>query len=46
VEVSMGGLELFKKWFAKQNLDTLIRNVEEFDMGKLIVPRAFFDDDL
>lgn len=42
----MGGLELFKKWFAKRKLDTPVRNVWEFDIGKLIIPTIFFDDDL
>lgn len=46
VEVSIGGLELFKKWFEKRNLDTPMRNVWEFDIGKLIIPRVFFDSDL
>lgn len=32
-EVSMGGLELLKKWFAKRKLDTPLRNVWEFDIG-------------
>lgn len=46
VEVSMGGLEHFNKWFAKRKLDTPINNVWEFDISILIVPGVFFDDDL
>jgi hypothetical protein len=46
VEVLVGGLELFKKWFVERNLDTPMRNVWEFDIGKLIVPRVFFYNDL
>lgn len=45
-EVSVGGLELFQKWFAERKLDTPINNVWEFDIGKLIVLGVFFDDDL
>lgn len=46
VKVSMGGLELFKKWFTKRNLDTPLRNVWNFDIGKLVVLGVFFDSDL
>ena len=42
----MGGLQLFKKWFSEQNLDTLMNNVLEFDIEKLTVPTVFFDSDL
>ena len=42
----MGGLEFFKKWFSKKKLDTPMRNVWEFDIGKLIVTTVFFDSDL
>ena len=45
-QISMGGLELFKKLFAKRNLDTPLSNVWEFDIGKLVVPGVFFDSDL
>ena len=45
-QVSMGGLELFKKWFSEQKLDTPMSNVWEFDIGKLTVPTIFFDSDL
>ena len=44
--VSMEGLELFKRWFSKRNLDTPMSNVWEFDIGKLTVPIVFFDNDL
>lgn len=26
-EVSMGGLDLFRKWFVERKLDTLVRNI-------------------
>lgn len=42
----LGGLELFKKWFVEWNLDTLISNVWEFDIRKLVVLRVYFDSDL
>ena len=44
--VSMGGLELFRKWFSEKKLDNPLSNVWEFDIGKLIVPTAFFECDL
>ena len=45
-QVSMGGLELFKKWFSERKLDTPMSNVWEFDIEKLTVPTIFFDSDL
>ena len=42
----MGGLELFKKWLSERKLDTPLSNVWEFDIGKLAVPRVFFDSGL
>ena len=42
----MGGLELFKKLFVEWNLDTPLSNVWEFEIGKSVVPRVFFDSDL
>ena len=32
-QVSVGGLELFKKWFSERNLDNPMSNVWEFDIG-------------
>lgn len=45
-QVSVGGLELFRKWFLECNLDAPLSNVWEFDIGKLVVPGVFFDSDL
>lgn len=45
-ETSTSGLELFRKWFSERKHDAPLSNVWQFDIGKLIVPRVFFDDDL
>ena len=46
VETSTSGLEIFRKWFFKRKHDTSLRNVWQFDIGKLIVPSIFFDYNL
>ena len=38
--------KLFKKWFAKCNLDTPLSNFWEISIGKLVVLGIFFDSDL
>lgn len=45
-ERSTSGLELFRKWFTKRKNDTPLSNVWHFDIGKLVIPIIFFDDDL
>lgn len=37
---------MFRKWFSERNLDTPLRNVWQFDIGKLVIPGVFFNDDL
>ena len=44
-QISIGGLELFKKWFSERKLGTPLSNVWEFDIGKLVVLGVFFDND-
>ena len=44
--MSVGGLELFRKWFSERNIDILMSNVWEFDIGKLTIPTVFFDNEL
>ena len=45
-QISVGGLDLFKRWFSERNNDSPMNNVWEFDIGKLTVPTVFFDSDL
>ncbi len=44
-KTSTRGLQLFEKWFSKRKHDSPLSNVWEFDIGKLVVPSVFFDDD-
>ena len=46
VDTTMGGMDLFKSWFSQRNKGTLLSNVWEFDVGKLVVPVVFLDVDL
>ena len=46
VDTSVGGMDLFKRWFSQRNQGTPMSNIWDFDVGKLVVPFVFWDVDL
>ena len=46
VDTSVGGMDLFKRWFSQRNQGTPMSNIWDFDVGKLVVPFVFWDMDL
>ena len=41
VDTSMGGMDLFKRWFSQRNQSTPMSNIWDFDMEKLVDPSIF-----
>ena len=41
VDTSVGGMDLFKRWFSKRNQGNPMSNIWDFDVGKLVVPSIF-----
>ena len=41
VDTSVGGMDLFKRWFSQRNQGTPMSNIWNFDVGKLVVPSVF-----
>ena len=46
VDTSVGGMDLFRRWFSQRNQGTPMSNIWDFDVGKLVVPSVFWDVDL
>ncbi len=45
-KISFGGIVLFRKWFSQRNQGIPLSNVWDFDVGRLILPSVFMDEDL